>query len=63
MKLQGKQKLILTKKEKETLKQASTILKDIAELMDRAISVPWSYFDDDEILGACDIIDSFCEEE
>ena len=54
-----KGKLILTNEEMEYLTKASDILDKIAESMDRAISVDWSDFDDDEIWGAVEIIDSF----
>ena len=54
-----KTELVLTEEEKEILTKASGILNQIAEMMDRAISVEWSLFDDDEIWGACEIIDSF----
>lgn len=63
MKLVGKKRLILTKEEKESLTKAVVILEEIAAKMDRAISVEWSLFDDDEIFGACEIINSFIEEE
>lgn len=63
MKLIGKTKLILTDAEKQTLQAARTILNEIAIKMDKAIEVPWSMWDDDEIWGACEIIDSFIQEE
>ena len=51
-----KGKLILTNEEIEYLTKASDILDKIAESMDRAISVDWSDFDDDEItVDACQI--------
>lgn len=59
MLIENKSKLILTKEEKTTLKNASNILTQIADQMERAISVDWSFFDDDEIYGACEIIESF----
>ena len=59
MKLTNKQKLILTEEEKIILSKAKDILEEIADKMDRAISVPWSIFDDDEVLGACEIIEHF----
>ena len=62
MKLIGKSKLILTDEEKQTLKAASAILDEIATKMDRAVSVSWSIWDDDDIWGACEIIDSFIQE-
>lgn len=52
-------KLILTEQEIIVLREAKDILNEIATLMDRAISVDWSLFDDDEICGACEIIESF----
>lgn len=61
MTLEGKETLILTNEETETLLRASEILYNIAELMDRAVSVEWSWFNDDEIFGACEIIKSFIE--
>ena len=62
MKLTNPQKLILNEEEKSILLKAKNILEEIAKKMDRAISVPWSFFDDDEVLGACEIIESFLEE-
>lgn len=61
MKLTNPQKLILTEEEKAILSKAKDILEEIAEKMERAISVPWSHFDDDEILGACEIIEDFLD--
>ena len=58
-----KGKLILTDEEIKYLTKASDILDKIAESMDRAVSVDWSDFDDDEIWGAVEIIDSFTGEE
>lgn len=55
-------KLILTEQEIIVLREAKDILNEIATLMDRAISVDWSLFDDDEIWGACEIIESFLPE-
>lgn len=55
-------KLILTEQEIIALREAKNILNEIATLMDRAISVDWSLFDDDEIWGACEIIESFLPE-
>lgn len=64
MELQGKRKrLILTEEEKNILSKASSILDNIAELMDRAIKVEWSFYDDDEIGFACEVIDSFLEKD
>jgi len=63
MKLIGKTKLILTDTEKQTLQAASAILDEIATKMDRALVVPWSMWDDDEIWSACEIINSFVQEE
>lgn len=57
--IKNQSKLILTNEEKSTLRNAKNILTQIAEKMERAISVDWSWFDDDEIYGACDIIESF----
>ena len=57
------QKLVLNDEEKAILAKAKDILESIANLMDRAVSVSWSVFDDDEIFGACEIIDSFIERE
>lgn len=63
MELIGKTKLILTDTEKQTLQAARTILDEIATKMDRALVVPWSMWDDDDIWSACEIIDSFIQEE
>ena len=54
-----KGKLILTDEEIKYLAKASDILDNIAQSMDRAVSVDWSDFDDDEIWVAVEIIDSF----
>ena len=62
MKLIGNTKLILTDGEKNTLKAASAILDEIATKMDRALVVPWSTWEDDDIWGACEIIDSFIDD-
>ena len=59
MKLQGDKKLILTIEEETILYNASEVLNEIATLMDRAISVDWSDYSDEDIWGACEIIDSF----
>lgn len=59
MTLKGTKQLVLTNEEKATLTQAKNILDKIAEIMDRAVDVSWSVFDDDEIWGACEIIESF----
>lgn len=61
MKIVSKNRLLLTKEEITTLSNASKILDTIAEKMDRAISVPWCHFEDDEIWGACEIIDDILE--
>lgn len=61
MKLSSPQKLILTEEEKNILSKARDILEEIADKMDRAIFVPWSHFDDDEVLGACEIIEDFLD--
>ena len=53
------EKLILSSDELNTLIKASDILNNIANAIDRAISVNWSIWDDDEIWGAVEIIDSF----
>jgi len=55
--------LILTMDERKTLVQASAILEAIADKMDRATRVPWTVFDDDEIYGACEIINDIVGEE
>lgn len=59
--LQHKSKLKLTPNELKILAEAKAILEEIANLMDRQITVDWSIFDDDEICGACEIINSFLE--
>lgn len=56
-----KSKLILTDEEKDNLKKTLILLNAIAEKMDRAISVDWCFYDDDEIFGACEIIEYFIE--
>lgn len=59
MTLKETTKLVLTYEEKYALQQAKDILDKIAEMMDRAVNIPWSDFDDDDIWGACEIIESF----
>lgn len=56
-----KSKLHLTLNEKSTLNKTNALLENIADAMDRAISVPWCAFDDDEIMGAVDIITNILE--
>lgn len=63
MKLQGRRGLILTTEEKEILNKASDILYKIADLMEQAVSVEWSDFEDDDIWNACEIVDYFAEKD
>ena len=63
MKLVEKTQLLLTEEEKQTLKTASAILDEIATKMDRAVSVSWSAYDDDDLWYACEIMNSLIQEE
>ena len=51
-----KSKITFTKEENDILIKARDILSEIADNIDRAVSVPYTVYDDDEINGACDII-------
>lgn len=53
------QKLILTEEEKNILDKAESILHQIVEIMDEGDPIEWSDFYEDEIYGACEIINSF----
>lgn len=57
-----KSKLILTEEEKICLLKASNILNKIGTLMDRATSVDWSIYDDEEIFDAVEIMESFLDD-
>lgn len=53
--------LYLTEKEQNILREASKILDKIAEGMGRELYPSCCNFDDDEVWGACEIIDDIVE--
>ena len=58
MKVINNSHLYLTKAEKDVLSAAAPILDKIATAMDRAVQVSWCMYDDEEIWGAQEIIES-----
>ena len=56
-----KSTLVLTKEEKNTLQNAAIIIDKLAKLTDRATSVDWSMYDDDEMWGVVDFINDLLQ--
>ena len=57
----AKNHISMSKEEKAVLVKASALLSEIADSIDRAVSVGYCSYDDDEINGAVEIIEDILD--